>query len=81
MGIATYTEHPMPVPVVLTPEQAAQALCLSPSTLAKLRLSGNGPTYCKMGRRKVGYRPEDLEQWLAGRSHRSTSEYEARRVG
>jgi hypothetical protein len=71
----------MTVPVVLTPEQAAQALCLSPSTLAKLRLSGNGPAYCKMGRRKVGYRPADLELWLADRIHRSTSEYGARRAG
>lgn len=70
----------MTVPVVLTPEQAARALSLSPSTLAKLRLSGNGPAYCKMGRRKVGYRPEDLQAWLADRVRHSTSEYEARRA-
>ena len=66
----------MEIPVVLTPEQAAEALSLSPSTLAKLRLSGNGPTYCKMGRRKIGYRPADLEAWLSNRTHKSTSEYE-----
>lgn len=71
----------MTVPVVLTPEQAAQALSLSPSTLAKLRLSGKGPTYCKMGRRKIGYRPADLELWVADRMHRSTSEYEGPSAG
>ncbi len=71
----------MTIPVVLTPEQAAEALSLSPSTLAKLRLSGKGPTFCKMGRRKIGYRPADLELWVEGRMHRSTSEYEARRAG
>jgi hypothetical protein len=71
----------MDIPVVLTPEQAAQALSLSPSTLAKLRLSGNGPAYCRMGRRKIGYRPADLESWLSGRIHHSTSEYETARAG
>lgn len=64
--------------VVLTPEQAAEALSLSPSTLAKMRLSGDGPNYCKMGGRRVGYRPADLEAWLAARVHRSTSEYGVR---
>lgn len=69
----------MGTPVVLTPEQAGEALSLSPSTLAKMRLSGEGPIYCKMGGRKVGYRPADLDAWVASRLHRSTSEYEASR--
>lgn len=68
--------------VVLTPEQAGEALSLSPSTLAKMRLSGAGPIYCKMGGRKVGYRPADLDEWVQSRLHRSTSEYEpARNAG
>jgi predicted DNA-binding transcriptional regulator AlpA len=64
--------------IVITPEQAAKALGLSVSTLAKLRLSGGGPAYCKVGARRVGYRPDDLQSWLASRVHRSTSEYEQR---
>jgi hypothetical protein len=46
--------------ITLTACEAAKVLGLAPSTLAKLRLSGNGPVYCKLGRR-VGYRREDLE--------------------
>jgi hypothetical protein len=45
--------------------------------LAKLRLSGNGPVYCKLGRR-VLYRREDLEAWLETRIARHTSDAEAR---
>jgi hypothetical protein len=50
---------------------------LSESTLAKLRLNGNGPAYCKLGRRVV-YRGEDLEVWLASRVARDTSDADAR---
>jgi hypothetical protein len=34
-------------PITLTACEAAKVLGLAPSTLAKLRLFGNGPTYCK----------------------------------
>jgi hypothetical protein len=54
-------------------QSAAAALGLSESTLAKLRLSGNGPAYCKIGRRVV-YRPDDLASWLDSRKRLSTSE-------
>jgi Helix-turn-helix domain len=46
--------------ITLTACEAAKVLGLAPSTLAKLQLSGNGPVYCKLGRRVV-YRREDLE--------------------
>jgi predicted DNA-binding transcriptional regulator AlpA len=61
----------------LTAGEAAETLGLAPSTLAKLRLSGNGPVYCKLGRRVV-YRREDLEAWLETRIARHTSDAEAR---
>jgi predicted DNA-binding transcriptional regulator AlpA len=57
--------------------EAARILGLSESTLAKLRLNGNGPVYCKLGRR-VLYRPSDLEQWLQSRATRDTSDADAR---
>ncbi len=47
------------------------------STLAKLRLTGNGPPYCKLGRRVV-YRPEDLAAWLESRLAHNTSDADAR---
>jgi hypothetical protein len=61
------------IPVVLAASEAARALNLSQSTLAKLRLSGKGPVYCKLGRRVV-YRVRDLDDWLTDRLRRSTSD-------
>ena len=69
---------PKPVfPRVVTSKVAAQIVGLSESTLAKLRLNGNGPLYCKLGRRGV-YRPADLEQWLQSRTVRDTSDADTR---
>ncbi|MBR0954151.1 helix-turn-helix transcriptional regulator [Bradyrhizobium canariense] len=62
---------------VLPSRDAARMVGLSESTLAKLRLNGNGPVYCKLGRRVV-YRPADLEQWLESRTARDTSDADAR---
>ena len=64
-------------PRVLAAKAAARFVGLSESTLAKLRLNGNGPTYCKLGRRVV-YRLADLEQWLQSRTARNTSDVDAR---
>ena len=61
------------IPTILSPSDAAGVLGLSQSTLAKLRLSGNGPPYCKMGRR-VGYPLDNLVTWLAEKLRRSTSD-------
>ena len=65
------------IPKVVTAKVAARFVGLSESTLAKLRLNGNGPVYCKLGRRVV-YRPADLEQWLQSRTTRDTSDADAR---
>ena len=64
-------------PLTLTAGEAAKLLGLAPSTLAKLRLNGNGPLYCKLGRRVV-YRRADLEVWLQSRTTRDTSDADAR---
>ena len=63
--------------LVLHVADAAKVVGLSESTLAKLRLNGNGPAYCKLGRRVV-YRPSDLERWLESRIARDTSDADAR---
>jgi len=55
-----------------TPE-AAMHLGLAVSTLAKMRLRGDGPIYSKPGRRIVVYRQSDLDEWLAAGRRRSTS--------
>ena len=54
--------------------EAATYVGLSPSTLAKMRLRGDGPVYSKAGPRVVIYDKADLDAWLEGQKRRSTSE-------
>ena len=58
----------------LRPPAAAEYLGLSASTLAKMRLRGDGPIYAKAGPRVVVYDLRDLESWLAARKRTSTSD-------
>lgn len=58
----------------LTPQHAAKIIGISKSTLAKLRLKGDGPKYLKIGK-SILYRPQDIEEWMASRVFKSTSEY------
>ncbi len=53
---------------------AAAYLNLSPSTLAKMRVRGDGPAYSKAGPRVVVYDIADLDAYLTGRKRHSTSE-------
>ena len=54
-------------------ERAARRLGLSVSTLEKLRVTGGGPAYLKLGRRVV-YEASDLDAWKAARRTHSTSQ-------
>ena len=63
---------------ILTTSEAAKVVRLSPRTLERLRVSGEGPRYIKAGpgkRAKVLYRESDLTAWLEQFSFGSTSEY------
>lgn len=53
--------------------QAADRLGVSVSYLNKLRLSGRGPRFIKLGSR-VSYDPADLAAWLDAQKRSSTSE-------
>lgn len=55
-----------------TPD-AAEYCGSSSSTFEKLRLTGGGPHFVKIGRRVV-YDPADLDAWLAENRQRSTSD-------
>ena len=59
--------------IALDTAGAARRLSLAESTLEKLRVTGGGPAFCKLGRRVV-YRVADLDAWIASRRVRSTSE-------
>ncbi len=54
--------------------QAAEFTKLSRSTLNKLRLTGGGPRYMKLGRRVV-YARSALAAWMQHRERGSTSEH------
>lgn len=61
--------------VLLSAEDASKRLGLAKSTLAKMRLRGDGPTYIKLGPRRVAYRENDLAEWIDTRCFCSTSQY------
>jgi hypothetical protein len=55
-----------------TPEAAALLKC-SPRTLEKMRITGRGPAFYKIGR-LVAYTPDTLQEWLDVNKRRSTRE-------
>ena len=57
----------------LRTKAAAAYLGLSPSTLEKSRVSGDGPIYASLGR-VVVYDVEDLDAYVDARKRHSTSE-------
>ena len=60
---------------LLTTEQAAKRLGVSPRTLERYRVSGEGLEFVKIGR-CVRYRASKLKRWLDGCTRRSTSDDE-----
>jgi hypothetical protein len=54
-------------------KKAAVIVDQSESQLAKLRLTGDGPEFVKLGR-SVRYEIEALERWIASRRRWSTSD-------
>ena len=63
---------------LLTTVEAARVLQLSPRSLERYRVSGEGPIYVKVGPGRnapVRYRPGDLEDWLGKFRYESTSQY------
>ncbi len=57
---------------VLTTSEAAQYLRLGKPTLDRFRITGEGPSFCKLGG-AVRYRRADLDEWLERRLIASVS--------
>lgn len=57
----------------LRTKAAADYCGLSKSTLDKYRLTGEGPTFLKLGR-SVAYDQRDLDAWLNSKRRQSTSD-------
>jgi predicted DNA-binding transcriptional regulator AlpA len=53
--------------------EVARYLGLSPATLAKMRITGDGPAFSKAGCRAVVYALADLDDWLASRRRTRTA--------
>jgi hypothetical protein len=60
----------------LSTSDAADYCSVGKSTLEKLRLSGGGPQFVKLGARVI-YEVADLDAWLNRHRFGSTSEYGA----
>jgi excisionase family DNA binding protein len=58
---------------LLTQREAAEELRLSERTLERLRLTGEGPKFIRMGR-SIRYRFADIETWIVSQMVSSTSE-------
>ena len=63
----------MDQPTLLNTEEAARFLRVSPRTLERYRVTGEGPRYRKV-RHRVCYTPEELVTWLNGCTRNSTSD-------
>ena len=57
---------------LLRAPELAELLGLTMSTLAKLRCSGKGPPFYKWTNQTVGYRQDEVMEWLAQRRRVST---------
>jgi len=51
-------------PRILRTPEAAAYVGVSTSTLEKLRLTGQGPAFVRLGSRMVGYEVESLDRWI-----------------
>jgi predicted DNA-binding transcriptional regulator AlpA len=82
-GEASTSARPSEQPRLLTTKQAAVYLgSMSPRSLERWRLLGEGPRYLKIGagkRAAVRYLSSDLDAWLEAHAYNSTAEYPAER--
>jgi hypothetical protein len=61
------------IETLLTPIQAAAVLQIKPNTLAKWRVTGEGPSFIHIGR-AVRYSVREIARFIDGQTRRSTSE-------
>ena len=70
MSVSDISLHRM-----LSTADAAARCSVGKSTLEKLRLTGGGPKFIKLGKRVI-YDPADLDAWLGNHRFGSTTEYQ-----
>lgn len=60
---------------LMTTEQLASYLQVSPRTIEDWRLHGVGPSYVRVGKR-IRYRPAAIEEWLVQEESRNAGRFE-----
>jgi hypothetical protein len=65
--------HIIPELRLARPTQVADSIGVTVGTLAKMRLSGRGPAFIRVGRR-ICYDVREVRRWLDQHTFRSTSE-------
>jgi predicted DNA-binding transcriptional regulator AlpA len=58
---------------LLTPDETADLLRISPRTLENWRARGHGPPYLRLTRRRIAYRERDVLSWIDSRLRASTA--------
>jgi predicted DNA-binding transcriptional regulator AlpA len=54
-----------------TTAKVAERLRVTTRTLARWREVGCGPRYVRIGQHKIGYPADEVDRWLAARTHES----------
>ncbi|MFE6965688.1 helix-turn-helix transcriptional regulator [Agromyces sp. NPDC057679] len=62
------------MPDLMTPEELAELVHSTPASLAQLRYRGGGPRFVRFGKKKVMYRREDVEEYLAANLYSRTDQ-------
>ena len=60
--------------LLLTQQRVAELLSYSPRTLETWRATGRGPRFVRVSKTSVRYRMCDLEEWVAKKVQRTTSD-------
>jgi hypothetical protein len=63
-----------PEKILLTEDEAAEAIGFTPRFLQQRRYTGDGPSYVRVSARAIRYRPDDLEAWAEKHLRTSTSD-------
>ena len=65
---------PLNPDLLYLPAEAAAAIRSNPRTLERWRREGSGPSFIRLGKRRVAYRGVDLVAWLNGRVRQHTAQ-------
>jgi predicted DNA-binding transcriptional regulator AlpA len=66
--------------IYLTESEFADRFHLGKRTLQRWRQSGDGPPWCRLGRRRIMYRLADIEAWAGARTYQHRADELARSV-